>query len=167
MRKVLCVSSWAAFLWKLGSAGNAGGGLLCEPDCSSQGKTWGTHVSETFWTSSRAAGTAGINSQGYFQAALVSPGLHRAPCWLWFQAWATNTHTPFKHECSCLDICTNNPWPQKKEGWLEDWKKNDILYLELNFLLTGTREVKMRTETITSRRLSQVFRFQFSVIFLT
>lgn len=72
--------------------------LLSKQDYCSQSTTQGTNVNEILWTSSSAAETAVINSQGYFQATLVrftqpASGLVLAepPCWIWLQECTTNT----------------------------------------------------------------------------
>lgn len=71
--------------------------LLLKQDCCSQSTTQGTNVNEILWTSSSAAETAVINSQGYFQPTLVrftQPGsgvIWAEPlCWIWFQECTTN-----------------------------------------------------------------------------
>lgn len=71
--------------------------LLLKQDCCSRSTTQGTNVNEILWTSSSAAETAVINSQGYFQPTLVrftQPGsgvIWAEPlCWIWLQECTTN-----------------------------------------------------------------------------
>ena len=91
------------------SCGNCYHVLLSEQDYCPQSTTQGTNVNEILWTSSSAAETEVINSQGYFQATLVrfaQPRSERVwaqpPCGIWLQNCTANTQRDEPVNCSSL-----------------------------------------------------------------